>query len=94
MSQRISGDVLTSLDRKGWVVECYHNKFNPSAPQCRATIVRPSPMRLGNLTDEWTWCGEHLRAAQPDGVRAAGLARTLIESERSRAWSSTLASMK
>lgn len=39
--------------------QCYWNKWHPSEPQCPATIVGRRPERLGNVTDEWTWCGQH-----------------------------------
>lgn len=39
--------------------ECYYMKFCPTLPQCANTEVDYRTLKLGNLTDEWTWCEEH-----------------------------------
>ena len=43
-------------------MECYHNKFNPSKPQCRNEAIWQGA-NTGNWTDLWTWCNDH--APQP-----------------------------
>ena len=39
-------------------VECYHNKWHPSEPQCQ-DHGSPPLRSLGNFTDSWTWCHKH-----------------------------------
>ncbi len=40
--------------------ECYHDKFHPIRKQCKRKRVVYSHIRIGNLTDKWTWCKQHL----------------------------------
>ena len=39
--------------------ECYWNKLHPNKPQCAAQQVERDDLRVGNGTDDWTWCAKH-----------------------------------
>jgi hypothetical protein len=41
------------------MAECFQNKFHPHLPQCKAAgeFLRAA---IGNPTDNWTWCAEHV----------------------------------
>ena len=39
--------------------ECYKNKYHDTLPQCPETDVDYAWLKVGNLTDTWTWCAIH-----------------------------------
>ena len=48
-----------SLSQDNLIGECFKNKFHPSKPQClNIEVYKAEP--LGNPTDDWTWCKEHV----------------------------------
>ncbi len=38
---------------------CYHNRWHPTEPRCPNEAVVQGA-HLGNMTDGWLWCAEHM----------------------------------